>query len=154
MRKIILSIIIFILSFISWVFAETAIKAEINKTKLTTDQTLTYKIIITSDESKLPALSVPEFEGFNLVSSVQSQSLSFKPNNVKTTFIYTFVLAPTAIGKFKIQPSQIRIKNQIFSTQTFEIEVMQGKRKMQVPLQKKPIQPPEIPESEEPQITL
>lgn len=154
MKKTISTVVTFIFFFVSLVFAQTTIKAEVDKTKLTTDEVLAYKITIISDESQLPHSRMPEFGGFNLVSSLQSQSLSFAPNSVKTTLIYTFVLAPTAVGKFKIQPSEIKIKNQIFSTETFEIEVIEGKRKMQGPLKKKPIQPQEIPESEEPQITL
>jgi len=51
MRNIIAIVIIFIFLFSAVAFAQTSIKAEVNKTSITTDETLTYKITITSSEN-------------------------------------------------------------------------------------------------------
>lgn len=145
-NKIKVFIIIFTFLFIASASADTSIKAEVDKPKLSTDETLTYKVTIASTDKKLPAPQIPNFEGFNVLSQVESSNMSFAKNEIKTTLIYEFILAPASAGKFKIDPSSIKIKNKAITTDSFEIEVTQGK-----------IKPPPKqgqPESEEPQITL
>ena len=85
----------------------------------------------------------------------QSSSMSFVKNNIQRNLVYIFILAPLDIGKFKIEPSVIKIGNKTYSTDTFEIEVILGKARPKTPLEQRPSQPEKIqPESEEPQITL
>lgn len=153
--KFIISSIVFILFFFLNAFAETSIKAEVDKTKISTEETLTYKITINASNKKLPAPQIPKFAGFNVISQAQSSTMSFAKANLKTIIVYAFILAPTDIGKFNIEPSSLRIKNKIYSTESFEIEVTQGKRKSRIPQKGKPPLPKETqPESEEPQVTL
>jgi len=136
-------------------FAETTIRAEVDKKDLTTDEVLTYKVTVASAEKKLPVPQTPKFEGFSVVSLVQSTSTAFTQGNVKTDCVYVFVLAPTAAGMLKIPPSTIKIENKTYSSEEFEIEVKQGKTKPQAPQGQVNPQPEEkIPRSDEPQITL
>jgi hypothetical protein len=154
MKKIIITAVI-ILSFAVRAFADTSIKAEVDKASLTTDDEITYKIIVTSSEKNLPAPQPPEFTGFSILSQAHSSTVSFVSNEVKTILVYAFILAPTQTGKFKIKPASIKIKNQVFSSDAFEVEVTQGKEKPKTPFEQKPSLPEEFPsESKEPQITL
>jgi hypothetical protein len=154
-NKIIVSLVIFVFAFIPLSFAEMSIKAEVDKTRLTTDETLTYKITVTSSKENLPGLQIPKFEGFNVLSTTQSSTMEFVGNSIKAALIYTFVLAPADIGKLKIAASTIKINKQVYSTDTFEIEVTQGKIEPKAPPEEKPSLPGEpLPESEEAQITL
>lgn len=125
-------------------FAQVTIKAEVNKLKVSTDETLTYKLIIVSSETNLAQPQIPKFSGFNILSQSQSTTLAFE-NGLKTSLIYEFILSPTSVGKLKIDPSTIKIKDQLFSSEPFEIEVTQGKATPKIPLP---------PDSEEPQVTL
>jgi hypothetical protein len=127
------------------VFAETTIKAEVDKTSITTDDTITYKLTITSTEKKIPQPQLPGFESFSVLSQSQSSTLSFAKSNVETALTYAFVLAPTDVGKFKIEPSHVKSGGKTYSTQSFEIEVTKGKS---------PLPPAAQPETEEPQFTL
>lgn len=155
MKKIIILAAIFIFLFETSTFAHTTIEAAIDKTSLTTDDVLTYKITITSCEKKLPKLSLPKFEGFNVISQTQSSSISFVENGIKTILVYAFTLVPYGIGQFKIGPCTINIKNKIYSTRAFDITVTQGKAKSKIPSKEKPVLPKRIqPEPEQPQITL
>lgn len=154
MKKIIILSLIFA-SFISEAFAQTSLKAEVDKTSLTIDEAITYKLIITSLEKNIPAPKLPKFTGFKVIASTQSSSVTFTKGNLKTSVVYAYVLLPTGIGKFKIEPSTIKIKNETFSTGIFEIEVKQGKPKLEP--EEKPSIPEKTPpeETEElPQITL
>jgi len=151
MRKLIFAAV-FIFSFVALVSAETTIKAEVDKTTLTTDDTLTYKIVIASSEKKLPAPQIPKFEGFNIISQAQSSTVSFMKTELKTILVYAFILAPNDIGKFKIAPASIKVKDKIYTSDTFEIEISQGAKPLP---EEKPALPEEIqPELEEPQVTL
>lgn len=127
MKNTLILLTIFVFVFTASASAETSIKAEVDKTNLTTDETLAYKIIITSTEKKLSTPQVSKFEGFNILSSAQSSTMSFLKNNIKTILVYAFILAPADTGKFKIGPATLKIKNETLSTDTFEIEVKQGK---------------------------
>ncbi len=153
--KAIIITLFFLFLFLSTASAEISIKAEVDKTSLSIGETLNYKITINSMGKEQANPKIPKFEGFNVISSVQSSSMSFVKNNIQRNLVYIFILAPLDIGKFKIEPSVIKIGNKTYSTDTFEIEVILGKARPKNPLEQRPSQPEKIqPESEEPQITL
>lgn len=136
-------------------FAQTSIKAEVDKTSITTDETLTYKIIITSSEKEILNPQLPKFAGFKVISQVQSSQISLGGSENKTVLTYQFILVPIDIGKFKLEPATVKIKNEVYSTDSFEIEVRPGKTKSKTQPEQKPSLPEEIlPETEEPQITI
>lgn len=147
MGKAIIIAIILVSCAFTKVFAEANIKAEVDKTSISMDETLTYKITVTSTDQKIPSPQVPKFQDFNVISRAQSSSVSISGNQVKTVLAYAFILAPTKTGKFTIEPASVKIKKDTYSSESFEIEVTEGTVKPKSP---KNIQP----ESEEPQITL
>ena len=156
MKKLIILSVIFTSLFIAEAFAQTSIKAEVDKTIVTTDDAITYKLIITSSEKNIPKPQLPKFTGFKIISSAQSSTVSFTPPlragagcNVKTIVVYAFVLVPTDKGTLKIEPSSIKIKNETYSTATLEIEVEQGKLKPKPKTE--PGQRPSIPEETQPE---
>jgi len=142
-----LSIIFISLFFVANAFAETNIKAEVDKHKLSTGEELAYKIVITSEEKSLPAPQLPEFKSFNVLSSAQSSTMSFVKGGVKTILVYAIILTPLETGKLKIGPSQIKVKGKVYSSQGFEIEVSPGK-------ENPPPQEEGQPESENPKVTI
>ncbi len=154
MKRLTVFSLIFLFSSLVYSFADTSIRAQVDKPKISTDDTLTYKITITSTDKTLPVPQLPGFTNFAVLSQVESSNMVFGKDGPKTTLIYEFVLAPNAAGKFKINPASIKINNKPVSTDSFEIEVTQGKIKPQAP-EERPTPPMKgLPESEEPQITL
>ena len=155
MKRFIIIGIVFVslFLFVTFAWAETSIKAEVDKTNITIDEALTYKLIISSSDKKLPPPQLPKFYGFSVLSQARSQTMSLIKSNVKTILVYAFILAPINIGKFKIESSSIKIKNEAYSTDAFEIEVSQGKTRPAVPQEEKPSLP-EKTQPEEPKITL
>jgi hypothetical protein len=155
MRRVTVLSIMFVLSVIASGFADTSIKAEVDKLKLSTDEALSYKLTISSTDKRLPVPQVPSFKGFNQLSQSESSNMSFVKNTIETILIYEFILVPTGEGKFKIEPSSIRLKDKTISSDSFEIEVTLGKVKPEAPAETKPAVPEEnLPDSEEPQVTL
>jgi hypothetical protein len=135
-------------------FADISIKAGVDKTSLTTDEALTYKAVISSTEKNLPAPEIPGFEGFSIVSQVQSSNVSVSGAQLKTSISYVFILVPTQEGKFKIPPATIKIGNRTYAADSFEIEVKQGKRPPQAPPKKRNIPEKSFPDTGMPEITL
>jgi hypothetical protein len=156
MRNKVIITIFFVFLFITTAFAQDfSLKAEVDKTSLAIGETLNYKITINYMGKGQAEPKIPKFGGFNVISSMQSSNMSFVKNNIQRNIVYIFILAPLDIGKFKIEPSVIKIGNKTYSTDTFEIEVTPDKARPKTPLEQRPSQPEKIqPESEEPQITL
>jgi len=125
-------------------FADLSIKAEVDKTELTTDEALTYKlsIVFSGDEALVP--EIPKFEDFSVISQAESTQFSFGEGMAEKTFIYSFVLMPKKKGEFTIKPTKIKINGREHSSDSFKIKVSPGKIKRQEI----------IPETDQPQITL
>ena len=145
MRKIIILTMAFSLWFGTFAYAETSIKAEVDKASITTDELLTYKVTVVSSERKTPQPAFPKFSGFRIISTAQSAKISLIKSAFKTTMVFTFVLAAEDIGKLSIAPAVLKINNQDLSTDAFTIEVKQGK--VSLPKDSRP-------QSEEPKVTL
>ncbi|MCM8789519.1 MAG: BatD family protein [Candidatus Omnitrophica bacterium] len=149
-RNLILTI--FLLYFNAYALADTSIKAEVDKTRLTTDDSLTYKITIESNDKKISRLKIPELNGFDIIAQTQVSSIAFQGNKPKTSVVYSFILVPVETGKLSIEPASISVGRQIYSTSFFEIEVTQGEAKPQIPSSPEGI--PSQATSDMPQFTL
>jgi len=155
MKKHLITGFVFCFLFVTSVFADTFIKAEVDKSTLTTDDALTYKLTVTSSEIKLPAPQPPKFERFNIISQANSSTLSFVKGQIKSILVFVFILSPANTGKFKISPATIEISDKTYSSDAFEIEVKPGKAPPKITPKEKPSVPGQkIPESEESQTTL
>ncbi len=106
--------------------ADTPIEAKVNKARITADETLTYKLTITSLDKTIPAPQLPGFAGFEVVSKSQSSTVSFAKGGFRTVLVYEFILSPKGIGKFKIEASTLKIEGKTYSSNDFEIEVVPG----------------------------
>ncbi len=121
--------------------AEVVIKAEVDKVLISTDDVLTYKLIITSTENATPAPQFPKFEDFIVISNAQSQTVSFAKGGIRSIVVYAFILRAKSAGKFKVGPASIKLQDKVLTSDSFEIEVKQGK-----------VQPKAAPRKESPQI--
>ena len=123
--------------------AQPSINASVDRVKLSTDETLTYKLTIAFSSKNIPQSKFPEFKDFYLVSEAESSTISFLKEGAKTILVYAFILAPKNTGKFSIEPAQIKTEGKTFTSEGFEIEITQGK-----------IRPNHLPDTQEPKITL
>ena len=146
--------LLFVFLAASQVFAQTALKAEVDKKEITTDELLTYKLILSTSEKRVSLPSLPKFNGFIVISQAESSTVSFLKNGARTILVYAFILAPKEPGKFTIEPGTLKLKNSLISSESFEIEVKPGKLKPQPqPEEKLPTDKPRI-ETERSQVTL
>ncbi|MBM3255811.1 MAG: protein BatD [Candidatus Omnitrophica bacterium] len=124
MKKIFLFSMFLVFVFLKAALAQTEIKAEVDKNSLTTDEVLTYKVVVTSSEKELPAPDFPEFRGFEVVSQARSSTVSFVKAGAKSILVYAFILLPIDKGRIEIPPSSIKVKGEEYLSPSFEIEVM------------------------------
>ncbi|MCX5708252.1 MAG: BatD family protein [Candidatus Omnitrophica bacterium] len=146
------------------VFADTTIKAEVDKPVVTMDELLTYKLTVASTEKNIPSPKIPELKSFSIVSQAQSSTVSFVQGGMQTVLVFAFILLPKETGKIKIEPAQVTVVGKVYSSQACQIEVKQGISKIQpgkrskIPLPEEPAgqeEPgPEIPDSGQPQYNI
>jgi len=132
-------------------WADTTIKAEVDKDSITTDQILTYKLTVVSRQKYIPSFKIPAFNGFVVVSQVQSSSVSFQKGGQQTNLILVFKLKPKQAGKLKIEPAQVVVQGQAYATKALQIEIKQGSLRT-LPSEEEP--GPAIPDSGQPKYNL
>lgn len=156
MKKTVLVSVILVFLFALTACAQVSIKAEVNKSKVTLDDILTYKLTITSELKNMPKPQLPDFSGFSVISQAQSSNISFEKAKFGIQLEYIYILRPVGTGKFTIGPSSIKIKGDTYYTDSFEIDVTQARGKLKPELDKGaplPKQPP-TPYSDQPKVTL
>lgn len=159
MKKIFFSLLILLHVAIPFSFAETLIKAEVDKQSISTDEALSYKVTITAAQNKLPQPKLPKFDGFTVLSSANQSSVTVRGGQMNSTLVYIFMLAAQSAGQLKIEPATIEVQGKTYSSDAFEIQVKQGKSIIpKQPPRQRPGAPKQIPlpdkESEEPKTTL
>lgn len=149
--RAIIPAILLVFAWSGQVFAQIAIKAEVDKTSITADELLTYKLTVSSVEKNIPPPKLPEFRGLAVVSQAESSTVSFQKTGMQSVIVFAFILLPQETGKIKIEPAQVRIKGKVYSSESFQIEVKAGVVRG-VPRKDEP--GPQIPQSDQPQYSL
>jgi hypothetical protein len=136
-------------------FAQTTVKAELDKIKATTDEPVTYKLTVVSGEQRLAAPSFPDLKAFDILSQSQSSNISLTGEGMKTMLVYVFVLLPREPGSIEIPPSVVTAGKEKLSSEKFTLEVSPGTGRFRRPGQA-PRQPGKLPRSlgDEPQYEL
>jgi len=130
-KKIVVLSAMFLL-FSSVAFCDVSVKADVDKAKVTTDDNITYKVTIINSGKIAPKIKFPKFEGFKVVSQAQSSTISFVKSKVETMLVFAYILAPLSTGKYIIQPTEV-LDNKTYKSDSFEIEVSQGKNPVENP---------------------
>lgn len=149
MKKIILGVILYLAICPAFLFADTPINVQVNRSSLNLGETLTYKITIVSAPKSSPVLELPKLDNFKILSQIKSSKLSFVKGVPVSTIVYALILYPKDAGRFKIGPSKLKIGDKIYSSAEFEIEVKEGEGKTKISPSL-----PKIPQSKEPKVTL
>jgi hypothetical protein len=140
MKRIILSIILSLVLSRGVAYAETSLKAQVDKKAATTDELISYKVSVISTGDLLSAPQFPDFNGFKVVSQGQSSSLSFAKGGMNSETAYIFTLAPIEPGEIEISPARLKTKEGELASDSFIIKVKQGDKPLRpAPPEKSPI---------------
>jgi len=124
------------------------VKSSVDKSKISQDQFLTYKIDISGDFNSDPQIALPDLKkNFDIVSTMQSQSLNVQRKQKTRQLAVVYILAAKATGKFTIAGAAIKVDQASFKTEAIEVEVTAAKGANPKPQKNPP--PEEIPPEEE-----
>ncbi|MGE5308259.1 MAG: BatD family protein [Deltaproteobacteria bacterium] len=107
-------------------FAQTTLKAELDKQKITADETVTYKLTIVSSEGQVPRPEFPDLKAFDVLSQVQSSNITFTGQGMKTMLVYVLVLLPRNEGTLQIPPASLTAGGRKMLSDSFTLQVSPG----------------------------
>ncbi len=102
------------------------ITASVDRTRLSTDETLTLTVTLNTNGSNPPNPTLPSLEGFTIVGSGTSSQISIVNGAMSTQLIYSYRLQPYATGDLVIDPISVTLNGQTYSTEPITVQVTQG----------------------------
>lgn len=100
--------------------------AQVDRTELSTDEMLTLTVSLNAAVLSAPRPSLPSLEGFQVVGSSSSSQISMVNGNVSSQILYLYRLQPYQTGNLVIEPIQVTLNGQTFSTEPISVHVTQG----------------------------
>jgi hypothetical protein len=132
--------------------AQAAIQAEVDRTALSTDETLVLTVTLYSSSLlDAPRPSLPVLTGFNVVGSSSSSQISIVNGDVTSVVVYSYRLQPYETGDLVIEPISVTIGGQTHNTQRITVHVSQGTgapASAPAPSNRQPANPPATPSTE------
>jgi hypothetical protein len=112
-------------------FAEEELRvgAQVDRTEVTTGQVLTYSITIAGPLKETPKVELNRFEGFQVVSTGQSQQIRVNQSQIEQALTLTYSLAPTEPGTHTLGPVKVEYQGKVYETQPIEVKVVEGSPK-------------------------
>jgi len=110
------------------VFGSIEIKAEVDKKEISVQEELVYKVVVSATDEPLPVPEFPDFKGFQVISQANTSNIQIKDKSAKVAAVYVFILLPQESGKITIAPTRIKIKNKLYESESFEIEIRQAEK--------------------------
>lgn len=129
------------------VFASEDLKvgAQVDKKQVPAGEPFTFSITIAGSIQETPKVHLTAFDGFEILSTGQSQSLQIRSGQVNSTLTLLYTLAPTAPGTHTLGPVKIEYQGKEYQTPPIEVTVLPGRG----PPRKRPQRRPEPTPEEE-----
>lgn len=105
---------------------ELTVEARVDKTEVSLGEKLLFSVVISGSIRRSPELEMEKLEGFEVVSTGQSQEVQIKGGRMRQTFVLTYTLAAAAAGTHTLGPVRVKHQGKAYSTQPIEIKVTEG----------------------------
>lgn len=106
--------------------ADITFTASVDKTQISTDQTLTLELTLEGAFRNADKPQFPTLDGFAVTGSSQSSQVSMVNGETTAKVVYTYRLQPTKSGALTIPAIQIEVKGQTYESNPVAIEVTPG----------------------------
>jgi hypothetical protein len=100
--------------------------AEVDRSEITTDEYVNLSVNINLDYGSTSEPALPPLDGFDLVGTSTSTSMSIINGVQSTQKIFQYTLRPTKLGELVIGPVSVNINGQSFNTSPLKVNVIQG----------------------------
>lgn len=102
------------------------ITAEVDRTSVALGETVTLTVTVRSDSISAPTPDMPVLDGFDILSTSTSSSLSLVNTRVESSSTYVFVLRPLRSGTLTIPPYGVELDHRTYQSEPIQIEVGEG----------------------------
>ena len=102
------------------------VSAEVDRTLITTDDSLTLSVIINWDNNDVSEPFLPALDGLEIIAHSTSTSINIVNGARSSHKVYTYVLRPIKVGELVIGPISVSENGQIYDTDPIKITVTQG----------------------------
>ena len=126
LKKIFYILCIFFLAFSANASEDISIDLTLDRSSVVLTDTIVMKVTVTGKRKS----SFPEIEGlssFNVAKGGTASRFEFVNGSMSSGIEYTFYLTPLKLGKFVVGPAQVRIKNEIYSSNSANLTVSKAK---------------------------
>jgi hypothetical protein len=111
--------------------ADIKLQVRVDRKSIALDDTLTLQVSVESRGSEAPDVTMPELEGFEIVSQQVQRPMQFSFNFgqgavVQSSIVYTYGLRPTRVGAITIKPIVAELAGERRATAPLTITVSQG----------------------------
>ena len=122
-------ILVSLLTAVLWIhvgYAQTSpITSEVDKTVLSTDETLSLIVKVTG-AADLPDPVLPPLDGLFVLERNTSSQISIVDGQTVTVFVHTYELQPTRVGVVTIGAISVSVADETFSTNLIDVEITAG----------------------------
>ncbi len=106
--------------------AQSPITAKVNRTAITTDETVNLIVTVSSQSLAAPRPDLPPLDGFEIVGTSSTSQISMVGTKITSEGRYRFQLRPTKTGELVIPPITLSVNGQTFNTDPITVTVTQG----------------------------
>jgi hypothetical protein len=107
--------------------AQSPIHAEVDRTTLSTDETVVLTVSLSARSIlSAPRLTMPPLPGFHIVGTSSSSQVSILNNSMSSQVVYVYRLQPYETGDLVIAPISMTMEGQTYSTEPITVHVTQG----------------------------
>ena len=100
-----------------------SIVAEIDRDRISIDETVILTIIVTGQINSPPTLPTLDFD---IIGTSRGSQISIINGNMTTQSTYSFTLEPRRVGDLEINPITVEIDGQTYRTSSIRVKVSQG----------------------------
>ena len=123
---IISAIILTLLALPAYAQKPDIVTAEVDRSELTTDEYLNLSVNINLDYGTTTEPVLPPLDGFDLIGTSTSTSLSIINGVLSTQKMFQYTLRPTKLGELVIGPVSVNLNGQSYNTSPITVNVSQG----------------------------
>lgn len=103
-----------------------SLTAQVDRTELTTDDTLRLTLTLQTSDGSAPQLTLPVLDGFRVIGSSTASQFSSVNGALSSSMTYVYQLQPTGAGTFTIPALQLDLNGAQLATDAIDVTVTPG----------------------------
>ncbi len=106
--------------------AELSVSAQVDKSEVNQGERLLFQINISGPIRQAPKIRMSSWDGFNVVSTGQSQQIQMQGNKIHQTLAFVYTLVATETGDRTLGPGGVEVQGKSTQPQPIRVKVLPG----------------------------